>query len=122
MFEPSLGHSLINALRAEPGNRNDPARIRSPLNRDYEPLLDAETPNFVIDRDGVPDIHFCPDTLEEMLFLVRKERALRLDIIEPQHFTSASVVVSDVMRRRNALDAQGPASSHTTHHPSIDDY
>ena len=119
---PSLGQSLISALRAEPGNRNNPGRTRSPLNKDYEPFLEVETPNFVVDRDGDPDIHVCPDTLEEMLFLVRKERALRLDIIEPEHFTSRSVVVSDVVGRRNALDALVTASEHTTPHPNIDDY
>jgi hypothetical protein len=118
--EVSVGQSLINALRAEPGNRGNPGRIRCPLDKDFEPLLPADTPSFSIDREGDdPDLHECPDTLEEMLFLVRKERQHRLDIIEPDHYTSRQPSRNSGPSLHAAVRGAGKEA---TAHPSLDDY
>jgi hypothetical protein len=90
------------------------------LDKDFEPLLAVDTPSFVIDREGDdPDLHECPDTLEEMLFLVRKERQHRLDIIEPDHYTSRQPSRNSGPSLHDAVRGAGKEA---TAHPSLDDY
>ena len=120
----STGQSLINTLRAEEGARGGQERTRNDLTADFEPFLDDETPSYRIDRDGdaTPGLFTCPDTLEEMLFIVRRERHNRLDVIEQDH---VGHVAPNYMRNRTELGGLGVEEalpSTRGKHVSLDDY
>ena len=119
----STGMALIDMLR-ERGEQ--PSRDRIPLTENFEPLPEEPTPQYFIDRGGSEPTQFiCPDTLEEILFVVKGERQNRLDIIQAQHFertprnayaASASSGDADGQRRTEL------GSSSSSRHTSLEDY